>query len=133
MIHINTMVNYVIVGVAIILISLAAYLIWMNNHTPSTPITTKTEESVASTDDTSSSGAGKDHEKTPVTEDKNENEETMNLEQFTSCGCPELVTWHPGRVEHKLECEKFWSLNPGRTKNELLKTEGFNKHSGSRK
>ena len=44
---------------------------------------------------------------------------------FISCNCPELSTWHPGRLEHKLKCQKFWALNPGRTKEELLKVEGF--------
>ena len=47
------------------------------------------------------------------------------VEPFTSCGCPELATWHPGRVEHKMGCSKFWTLNPNRTKEELLKSEGF--------
>lgn len=48
--------------------------------------------------------------------------------KFTTCNCPELATWHPGQVEHKLKCSKFWELNPGRTKDELLLTE-FGKHS----
>jgi len=48
-----------------------------------------------------------------------------NNNSFVSCECPELMTWHPGRVEHKMKCTKFWSLNPNRTKDELLQDEGF--------
>ena len=50
---------------------------------------------------------------------------TPNYGDFISCECPELQTWHGGRVEHKLNCSKFWSINPGRTKEELLRNEGF--------
>lgn len=53
------------------------------------------------------------------------NEKKLNLGPFTSCKCKELQTWHPGQVEHMMKCVKFWSLNPGRTKEELLKVEGF--------
>ena len=49
----------------------------------------------------------------------------LDTSPFKSCKCPELATWHPGRVEHKLKCKKFWSLNPGRTKKELVTVEGL--------
>ena len=49
----------------------------------------------------------------------------MNLNPFISCECDALQTWHPDRVKHKMNCRKFWSLNPNRTKKELLKFEGF--------
>jgi hypothetical protein len=48
----------------------------------------------------------------------------LNLNPFVLCEC-DLPTWHPGRVKHKLECQKFWELNPSRTKEELLEFEGF--------
>ena len=44
---------------------------------------------------------------------------------FISCECRELQTGHQYQVEHKLKCPKFWSLNPNRTKEELMKFEGF--------
>jgi len=47
------------------------------------------------------------------------------VKPFVSCGCKELVTWHPGQVEHKSKCKKFWKLNPNRTLDELLRSEGF--------
>ena len=57
---------------------------------------------------------------------KPSNRETdTKVEPFISCKCPELATWHGGRVEHKMGCSKFWTLNPNRTKEELLKSEGF--------
>ena len=58
-------------------------------------------------------------------DDLSQPDDEMNLSPFISCECDELQTWHPGRVEHKMTCKKFWSLNPNRTKKELLKFEGF--------
>ena len=56
----------------------------------------------------------------------NSNIKNNKNKKIISCECPELQqTWHPGRVEHKLKCEKFKKLNPTLTKEELLKHEGF--------
>lgn len=49
----------------------------------------------------------------------------ISKSDWISCECPELCTWHPGQVKHKLECAKFWRLNPGKTKDDLLRYEGF--------
>ena len=46
----------------------------------------------------------------------------INTDHFKSCDCPELATWHPGQISHKYNCPKFYSLNPGRTKQEFIKT-----------
>ena len=57
---------------------------------------------------------------------QHDNSNIKNNKKIISCECPELQqTWHPGRVEHKLKCEKFKKLNPTLTKEELLKHEGF--------
>lgn len=64
-------------------------------------------------------------ENEPYTKPPQNTHVTENKQAFISCGCPELATWHPGRVKHKLGCKKFWDLNPGRTEEELLKDEGF--------
>ncbi len=45
----------------------------------------------------------------------------LNTNSFKSCDCPELATWHPGRISHKYHCHKFFLLNPGRTKQEFIK------------
>nr|WQM86810.1 hypothetical protein [Marseillevirus cajuinensis] len=45
--------------------------------------------------------------------------------QVVSCGCPELATSHPGRVEHKMRCSVFRSLNPELTMKKFLEFEGF--------
>ncbi len=42
-----------------------------------------------------------------------------------SCQCPELATWHPGRVQHKMTCPIFRKLNPNLTVKQFLKYEGF--------
>jgi hypothetical protein len=42
-----------------------------------------------------------------------------------SCGCYELQTSHPGRVQHKLRCPIFRKLNPNLTIQQFLKFEGF--------
>ena len=46
----------------------------------------------------------------------------IRTDHFKSCDCPELATWHPGQISHKYNCPKFYSLNPGRTKQEFIKT-----------
>jgi len=43
--------------------------------------------------------------------------------QVISCNCSELEqTWHPGRIKHKLNCKKFWKLNPTLTKRSIIET-----------
>jgi hypothetical protein len=46
-------------------------------------------------------------------------------ENILSCNCPELSTWHPGRVQHKLNCPEFRKLNPNLSVNDFLYKEGF--------
>jgi hypothetical protein len=64
-------------------------------------------------------------------EENEENEENddykeFDLSPFILCECSKnLMMGHMNRVEHKLQCDEFWKLNPDRTKEELLKTEGF--------
>lgn len=45
--------------------------------------------------------------------------------QVISCECPDLATWHPGRVAHKSTCRKFRELNPNLTYQAFMKDEGF--------
>lgn len=62
-------------------------------------------------------------------DEESDNEKEMNTSPFISCDCPALApgaSGHMGRMEHKLECPKFWALNPNRTKKELLKVEHQN-------
>jgi len=49
----------------------------------------------------------------------------QEIKPFVSCGCIELITFRLEQIKHKINCPKFWELNPGRTKDELLKSEGF--------
>lgn len=53
-----------------------------------------------------------------------ETKEPLMLD-ITSCGCPELATSHPGRIQHKMTCSVFRSLNPGLTVKKFLEHEGF--------
>ncbi len=50
---------------------------------------------------------------------------TSSSFQIISCGCKELETDHPGRVEHKSKCRKFKYLNPDLSFKQFMKYEGF--------
>ena len=47
------------------------------------------------------------------------------MSDIISCNCPELATWHPGRIKHKLQCPIFRKLNPNLTITEFMEREGF--------
>jgi hypothetical protein len=48
-----------------------------------------------------------------------------SIPPFKLCGCEALRSNHQMQTEHKLRCPIFHRINPGRTRNELLKACGF--------
>jgi hypothetical protein len=61
----------------------------------------------------------------PVRESNAPIQVNENTSKIKSCGCPDLVTWHPGQIKHKLYCPIFRKLNPNLTLKEFYKYEGF--------
>lgn len=63
----------------------------------------------------------KDEPMSPTTNES----ELENALPPKSCGCPDLVTWHPGQIEHMKKCPIFRKLNPNLTMKQFLNYEGF--------